>query len=152
MSHLQKKTGRFPVGVWYAVGALSLLMLAWCMQAFSLLNWNHAVELGIQNERFSDDPAESAWALESWGLAMADMAWPLPLTLIALTGVLRRRFYGFAAGVMACAIGVYFPLFFAFQRWHTFRGTVYSALILFSVPCLIAIAGLWANRDWFRDS
>ncbi len=150
--HLQQKFGAFPTGIWVALLALAILMLAWGMQAYSLLNWDHAVSLGIQNERFSDDPAETAWALESWGVAMADMLWPLPLTVVALVGIFRRRFFGLAAGLMACAVGVYIPLFFAFQRWQTFRGTVFLALMLFSAPCLIAVIGLWANRSWFRDS
>jgi hypothetical protein len=149
MAHLQKQIGRFPIGVWLAAAALALLMLAWCMQAYSLLNWDHAVDLGIQNERFSEDPAEAAWALESWGIAVADLMWPMPLTVVALAGVLRRRFIGFAAGLMACAIGVYFPLFFAFQRWHTFPGVVILALVMFLVPCLVATVGLWSNRSWF---
>ena len=151
MSRLQQPAGRFPLGIWTAVGALVLLTFAWCMQAYSLLNWDHAVDLGIQNERFSDDPSEATWALESRGVAMADMLWPLPVTIVALVGVFRRRFYGFAAGLMACAIGVYFPLFFAFQRWHSFRGTAAIALVVFSLPCLAAAAGLWANRNCFRD-
>jgi hypothetical protein len=150
MTRLQRQIGVFPVGVWLALLALVILMLAWAMQAYSLFNWEHAVELGFQNERFVDDPAESAWALESWGVAMSDMLWPLPLTVIALVGIFRRRFFGFAAGLMACAIGVYFPIIFALQRWHTFRGFVVVALAVFSIPSLFAIVGLWVNRRWFE--
>jgi hypothetical protein len=151
MDSLKKPIGRYPVGIWIAALALVLLMIAWCMQAYSLLNWDRAVDLGIQNERFSEDPTETTWATESWGVAMADVLWPLPVTIVALVGVLRRRFYGFATALMACAIGVYFPLFFAFQRWHSFRGTALTALIVFAFPCFVAVAGLWANHKWFRD-
>ena len=150
MSTLRKTLGRFPLGVWMAIVAIVLLSLGWAMQAYSLLNWNHAADLGLQNERFSGGPAERAWAKESWGVAMADMLWPLPLGIVALVGIFRRRMYGLVAGSMELAIGVYFPLFFAFQRWSTFRGTVLTAIFLWLVPSLLGLIGLWANRDYFR--
>lgn len=144
--------GRFPIGVWIALLALMLVMLGMFMQAYSLLNWDHAVELGFQNERFSEDPVESAWALESWGVAVADMLWLLPITVVALIGILRRRFFGFSTGLMACSVGIYFPLVFAFQRWQTQPGTVTVAFVLWVVPSLLAISGLWVNRGWFRNA
>jgi hypothetical protein len=127
-----------------------LLFLAWAGQAYSLLNWDHAVDLGLQNERFTGDAAEQAWALESWGVAVADMIWCVPVGIVALVGILRRRVYGFAAGMLEFSIGVYFPLFFAFQRWDMFPGTVLLALFVFTLPSLIGIAGLLANRRFFE--
>ena len=151
MGLLQKEFGRFPVGAWIALVALMSLCLAWAMQVYSLLDWNSAVELGLQNERFEGDLVERAWALESWGVVMADMLWPMPITVLALVGIVRSRFYGFVTGLMAFAVGVYFPLVFAFQRWGTYRGTAIEALCLWTVPCLMGIAGLWANRRRFVD-
>ena len=142
--------GRPPVGIWFALAVLWLLMLAWVMQAYSLFDWESAVGLGIQNESFTGDAAERAWALESWGLAIADLLWPLPVTIVGLIGIKRRRFYGFVAGMMAFSIGIYFPLFFAFQRWATNPGTVITALALFALPSLLGILGLWANRHAFE--
>jgi hypothetical protein len=150
MSLLTKNVGRYPLGVWVALAAILALFLGWAMQAYSLLNWNHAVDLGIQNERFSGGPAERAWAKESWGVAMADMIWPLPIGIVALIGIFRRRLYGLVAGSMELAIGVYFPLVFAFQRWTSFRGTALVAIFLWVVPSLLAIVGLWTNRTHFE--
>ena len=121
------------------------------MQGYSLIDWDGALELGLQNESFQGDAAERAWALESWAVAMADMLWPMPITLLALVGMIRGRFYGFVAAMMALSTGVYFPLFFAFQRWKTFPETVTVALLLFAVPSLLGIAGLWFNRKVFID-
>lgn len=149
MEDSRKPIGRSPMGIRFSLAVLGLLMMAWAMQAYSLLNWESAVELGIQNERFTGDAAERAWAMESWGLAVADMLWPLPITLVGLMGIIRGRFYGFVAGMMSFSIGVYFPLFFAFQRWATYQGTAIMALALFAVPSLLAILTLWANRDAF---
>jgi hypothetical protein len=150
MNILNKTAGRSPLGLWIAVVAIAALFLGWGMQAYSLLNWDHAVTLGLQNERFSGGPAESAWAKESWGVAMADMIWPLPIGIVALIGIFRKRLYGLVTGSMELAIGVYFPLVFAFQRWSTFRGTVLTAIFLWVVPSLLGIIGLWVNRDCFR--
>jgi hypothetical protein len=149
---LRTVVGRYPAGVWLALLGLVVLLTAWLGQAYSLFNWENAVEIGLQNESFTSDPVERAWALESWGVAMADMLWPLPLTVMALIGVWRKRFWGFACSLMALSIGVYFPIFFAFQRWNTFRGTAVVALVYWSVPALLGLAGLWANRRWFSES
>ncbi len=148
---LQKQLGRFPVGIWLGFIALGFLCLAWAMQGYSLLDWDGALALGLQNESFDGDAAERAWALESWGVAMADMLWPLPITVLAMIGMARDRFYGFVLAMMAFAIGVYFPLFFAFQRWMTFRSTAIVALCIFTLPCVLGIVGLWANRSEFTN-
>lgn len=147
MRMLQTPRRGVPVGIWLALAATVILLTAWAGQAYSLARWDHAVELGLQNERFGGDAAENAWARESQGVAAADMLWALPLGIVALVGITRRRALGLAAGLMHFAIGVYFPLVFAFQRWHTFRGTAILALALFALPSLIGAAGLWANRE-----
>jgi hypothetical protein len=149
MNLLSRTVGRYPLGAWIAVVAVLLLFLGWGMQAYSLINWDSAVDLGLQNERFSGGPAESAWAKESWGVAVADLVWPLPLGVVALVGIFRKRLYGLIAGSMELAIGVYFPLFFAFQRWSTFRGTALAAIFLWLLPSILGIIGLWVNRDCF---
>lgn len=148
---MQKKIGLFPLGILLALAALVMLCLAWAMQAYSLLDWNGALALGVQNESFDGDPVARAWAQESWGVAAADIVWAMPITVFALFGILRSRFYGLVLGFMAFAIGIYFPLVFAFQRWNTFRGTAITALCLWTVPCLVGVAGLWGNRRRFVD-
>ena len=152
MKALRRRIGPHPLGVWLALLGLLILMLAWAMQAYSLFDWESAVALGLQNERFSADPAEWAWALESWGVAMADMVWALPVTVVALIGIAKRHSLGVAAAYMALSIGVYFPLFFAFQRWSTFRGTAIFAVCFFAIPSLLGIAGLLACHDQLTQS
>ena len=84
-------------------------------------------------------------------MAIADMLWPLPLGVVALVGLIRLKRYGFAAGFAELSIGVYFPLFFAFQRWALYPGTVLLALFLFALTSLLGMAGLWVNRDLFWE-
>lgn len=148
-----KTLGRFPLGIWFALVALAVLFLvAWPGQAYSLIDWDGAVDLGFQNDRRTGDAVERTWAKENWGIAVADMLWPVPIGIIAFIGLLRRRFYGFTAGLMELTIGVYFPLVFALNRWSDLRGTAILALVLFLIPSLLGIVGLWVNRRAFEQS
>jgi len=151
MNILNKSIGRFPLGIWIAFIALMFTFLAWFMQAYSLINWEGAIKLGVQNESFSGDAAERALANVERGIALADMVWPLPIAVVASIGLLRKKLIGFVAGMMEFAICVYFPLFFAFQRWSTHRDVVLGALFLFAIPSLLGIVGLWANRTYFEQ-
>jgi hypothetical protein len=119
------------------------------MQAYSLINWESAVNLGLQNQRFSGDAAEAMQAQNDKGIAIADLLWPLPLTVIALLGILKKQIGGFIAAVMTFAICVYFPLFHIFWLWSSHRETAMVAALLWGIPSLIGIAGLWANRHLY---
>ena len=148
---LHRKIGPYPLGVWIVFIVLLAVFLGWGMQIYSLFNWDGAVDLGLQNERFTGDAVERALAKESWGVAMADILWPLPISIVALIGLLRTRLFGFVACFMVFAISVYFPIIFAFQRWMTYRGTALLALVLWTVPSLVGIICLWANRKSFTQ-
>ncbi len=149
MKLLRLELGRFPIGIWLAFFALILISLAWIMQAYSLYNWDSALNLGLQNNSFSGGKAEVLDAQQDKGLAIADLIWPLPLTVIALLGILKKRVVGFIASMMTFAICVYFPLFHIFQIWSTHRETALAASLLWGIPSLLGIAGLWANRHHY---
>ena len=74
-----------------------------------------------------------------------------PLGVLALVGLVRRRFHGLVTGMMELAVGAYFPLVFALQRWAAFRETPIVALCLWTIPCALGIAGLWVNRRVFEE-
>ncbi len=149
MKLLTREMGRFTIGIWIALLAILLTLLAWVMQSYALINWEGALELGLQNESFYGDPVEQALADVERGVALADIFWALPLTIIALFGVLRKSLFGFVAAMMDFAICVYFPLVFAFHRWDTHLMTALAAIVLFAIPSLLGIIGLWTNRKLF---
>jgi hypothetical protein len=149
MNLLRKYLGKLPLGIWIVLMALLLICLAWIMQAYSLYNWESAVRHGLQNGNFLGDAAEKLWAQKEKGEAIADLIWPLPLTIIALVGILKKRFFGFIAAMMTFAICVYFPLFYIFQIWDSYRETAMAAMLLWGIPSVLGIAGLWANRRTF---
>ena len=148
---LQKKAGRYPLGIWIAGVALLLSFVGWLMQAYSLLNWESAVKLGLQNGSYSGDAFDRALASKERGEALADLLWPLPIAIVALVGILKKRFVGFVAAMMEFAICIYFPLFYVFQMWETHRATAVGAVILWGIPSILGILGLWANRQLFLN-
>ncbi len=151
MNIMRKEIGPFTTGIWIALIAILLAFLGWIMQAYSLLDWEGAVKLGLQNGSFTGDEVERALANKERGEAIADMLWPLPIAVVALVGLLRKNFIGFVAAMMEFAICVYFPLFYIFQIWNTNIDTVIGAVILWGIPSLLGIMGLWANRESFLE-
>jgi len=151
MKILKKELGYFPLGIWIALIALLLTFLGWIMQAYSLLDWEGAVKLSLQNNRFTGDAVEDALANKERGEAIADLLWALPINIIAFIGLLKKKFIGFVAAMMEFAICVYFPLFYAFQLWNTHFDTVLGAIILWAIPSLLGISGLWTNRKIFNN-
>ena len=149
MNFLRKKISRYPLGIWIALVALILIFLAWLMQAYSLLDWEAAVDLGVQNERFTGDAAERAIADVERGIAMADIVWALPLTIVAIIALLQRKYIGFISALMVFAICVYFPLFYLFRESMDTE-TVLAALFLWAVPSSLGIVGLWVNKGFFN--
>lgn len=150
MKLLKRKIGRFPLGIWIALFALILIFLGWIMQAYSLFDWESAVKLGLQDSSFEGDAAERVMAVKERGEAIADLLWVLPITLIAFFGLVKKSFFGFIAAIMTFAICVYFPLFYVFQLWNTPHfETAIGAVILWGIPSLIGIYGLWSNRKIF---
>lgn len=149
MNLLERKLKRNPLGISITLLALLLIMLAWLMQGYSLLNWEKAVELGLQNSSFLGNDIELAWATKERGEALADLLWPFPLTLIAIIGLWKRKIVGFVASMMVFAICIYFPLFYVFQVWDIHRETAVMAVIIWGIPSILGIIGLWANKSIF---
>lgn len=152
MKFLRNKIGTHPLGIWIALIALLLTFIAWIMQAYSLLDWENAVKLGLQNGSFSGNSTEKAMATKEQGEAIADLIWPLPIAIVALYGVIKKKFFGFVASMMEFAICIYFPLFYIFQMWDTHIETVLGAVFLWGIPSLLGIIGLWANRNIYDGS
>ena len=148
MEILKKKINRYPLGVWIAIFALICICIAWLMQMYSLIGWEAAIKLGVQDDSFTGDITERAMADIERGIAIADILWALPITIIAFIGLLRGKFIGFIAAMMTFAICVYFPLFYIFRESTSFD-ILLAVVFLWAVPSLLGIYGLWINRNLF---
>jgi hypothetical protein len=149
MDVLRKKVNRFPLGIWMALFALGLICLAWLMQAYSLYDWEGAVNIGVQERSFLGDDIDREIADIERGIAIADLIWALPLTLIAFFGLIQKRLFGFIAGMMIFAICVYFPLFYAFRENMNIEIRV-IAILVWAFPSFLGIIGLWVNKSLFK--
>jgi len=149
MKSIKDTKSKYPLGVWISIIALCLTSTAWIMQAVSLLNWDAAVDMGLQMNSFTGDALEQAMARKERGEAIADIIWVLPLNLVALTGLFKKQFYGFVTAMMVFAICIYFPLFYIFQIGNTHPETVWAAIILWAVPSAIGIIALWNKKKLF---
>jgi len=76
-------------------------------QTFSLINYNTAVALGLQES--VEEVSEVGIAFAK-GFAFADTIAYIPLLLIGIIGLLKRTKWGFYALFASCAISVYWPL------------------------------------------
>lgn len=90
----KRKSGETTLGIRISMIALLLICIAWIMQFYSVMNWDNAVKLGLQNGSFKGDPIAQLLVRKEWGEAIADLFWPLPLTIIALVGIMRRTVIG----------------------------------------------------------
>lgn len=141
---------KFQPGTWIVFAALLLTFSAWIMQLYSLLDWEGAIEIGLQNDSFHGNEVERSLAGVEKGVALADMCWPLPLTIIAIIGLIRRKQFGIWAAIMSFSISIYFPLVFTFQRWDTQRETALFAIILFAIPALVGTVALLLNLQTLK--
>ena len=150
MKSLKKIIGPYSLGIWIALFALLLTFLAWIMQVYSLLDWENAVKFGLQNGSFNGNDLDKLLATKEKGEAIADLIWVLPINIIAFIGLFRKKLFGFVAAMMVFAICVYFPLFYIFQIWNTHLETVLFAILLWAIPSILGIVGLWMNRELFK--
>ena len=149
MNFFRKRIRRYPIGIWLALFALILIFLAWLMQTYSLIDWEGAVKLGLQNESFNGDPVEQAIADVEKGIAIADILWVLPIMIVAFIGLLRNKFIGFIATMMVFGICVYFPLFYTFRVSMNFDIKL-AAIFMWAIPSILGVIGLWMNRKLFN--
>jgi hypothetical protein len=76
-------------------------------QTFSLINYEAALDLGLQES--AEEITEVGIAFAK-GFAFADTIAYIPLLLIGIIGLLKRTKWGVYAMFASCAISVYWPL------------------------------------------
>jgi hypothetical protein len=125
--------------------ALNIMFVAG--QTLSLIDHDITVSLGLQESKEEISDVGIAFAK---GFAFGDTVIYIPLFLIGITGLFRRRSWGIFSMFGALAITVYWPLVHLFAIYagkssmHLSPGKYLSYSIM--LP-LIALYGLWGM--WF---
>lgn len=148
------------VGLRLVIFAVALQVVAFLFQLYSILDWDGAVRLGLQEDRFVAEgeevgAGERARATMSWGNAVADVLWYLPLQIAALRELLAdRRTPTLYAMVFAILwFGAYWPLSVVFQySWSEYRSLILASVLLFGVPSVVGLFGLLVSRSAFLSS
>jgi len=93
---------------WILISAsIILLMLLLIGQTYSLINYEMAVTLGLQESVQEVGEIGIVWAK---GFAFADSFVYIPLLLLGTVGLLKRKKWGLNAMFGSCAISVYWPV------------------------------------------
>ena len=110
MSHSYKidMNNKRGLGFWMliSVGVLLLLFLL-IGQTFSLINYEDAVGLGLQESVEEISQVGIAFAK---GFAFADTVAYIPVLLLGIIGLFKRKKWGVYMMFASCAISVYWPL------------------------------------------
>jgi hypothetical protein len=144
------------IGFWILIslGILLTIMLL-IGQTFSLINYDLTVSLGLQESVEEVSEVGVAWAK---GFAFGDTILYLPLLLIGIIGLLKRKSWGFYSMFGALAITVYWPIvslstIFIVRTAVNLNPDKYVSYSI--ILPLIAIYGLWGmwylhkNRNKF---
>jgi len=131
-------------GFWMliSVGVLLLLFLL-IGQTFSLINYEAAVAYGLQESVQEVSEVGIAFAK---GFAFADTLVYIPLLLLGIVGLLKRKKWSVFFMFASCAISVYWPLVHLYAIYIGKNAIVLDPEKYISFPItlsLIIIYGLW---------
>ncbi|MBI4617327.1 MAG: hypothetical protein HY720_27200, partial [Planctomycetes bacterium] len=159
---MRRFVGTRPIGVWIALASiLFLLVFGIGGQSLSLVSWDLACRLGLQENRFDDpDVLERAAAHFEWGSCAADVLVVLPLLILGFVGVACRRHWGAVAALMAAACWIYAFFDYTVDRyslavrgglvpWEKYSGIVLAYGLLGALPSALVVVGIAANMDRF---
>lgn len=166
MELLTKRIGRFPLGVWVVLVLLltSGLFVTLFGQALSILSWDTALSLGLQDDSpHSDDIVERMMMAISWGEAGADVLVQGTLIILTVVGIFLRRRFGYVAGVGLAIIWIYVTFLITLESiaLHTWglvpdlsRAQHVGPLIgvLVGIPGVVSLVCLMANRAFFEEN
>lgn len=140
------------VGFWILI-SIGLLLLVFLLvgQTFSLINYEAAVAYGLQETVQEIGEVGIAFAK---GFAFADTLVYIPLLLLGIVGLLKRKKWGIYLMFASCAISVYWPLVHLYAIYIEKNAIVLDPKKYISFPItlsLIIIYGLWGMWYLYKN-
>jgi hypothetical protein len=150
------KSGGLPGGVRVIIAFHVISLLLWLFgQTGAVVSYDTVAEWGFQEPRAVLDPA----IVEvNRAIGLTDTLVMLPLFVVAVLGLLRKRFFGAVASWLVFGMTLYWPVQAWCSNYFYGRGDIVSpslgatAIVLPGVLLLIAVWGSWylaQNRSLF---
>jgi hypothetical protein len=143
---MEKRT-KIPLGIKVILGFHLFNTIIWFFgQTLAVFNYDLVASWGLQDPRSLIDPAIVEG---NRGIALADTIILLPLFVIAILGLLKRKIYGLITSLLAFGISLYWPVvFWSSQYFFKSEGinhqpTQPEAIILPGIIFIIAAWGSW---------
>ena len=123
-----------------------LLILLLMGQTYALINYERAVDLGLQESAEEVGLLGIAWAR---AFALGDTLVYIPMLFIGLIGILKKTFWGYMFMLCSLAISAYWPvvnlsaIYFARDEIQLMEDKYLSYSILLPLISLYGVWGIW---------
>ena len=142
---------KLPAGIKIIIGFHLLNILLWTIgQGGAVISYDTVAEWGLQDPREVLDPV----IVEvNRGIGLVDMIIMIPLFIIAVTGLWRKKFYGAVTSWMVFGISLYWPVnYWCSQFFYARAGIKHQPTPASNHVILLIIVtfSLWASWYLFR--
>ena len=145
--NIMQTKAKIPLGIKTIIGFHLLNIILWTIgQGGAVISYDTVAEWGLQDLRNIIDPA----IVEvNKAIGLADMIILIPLFIVSVFGLWRKKFYGIIFSWLALGITLYWPtVFFCSQYFYGEGGikhahTPISTIILLSVILIFALWSCW---------
>ena len=140
-----------PLGIKLIIGFLVLCSVVWIVgQGGAVVSYDSVADRGFQQRRETIDPI----IVEvNQGIALGDVLIHLPLFIVGIVGLWRRKAYGAVAAWMAMASHLYWITVAWSKNFYHLRSTTFYEPIALSLHIgmvFIVLFSLWAIWYLFR--
>jgi len=136
-----------PIGFYILILISVILLILLLMgQTYALINYERAVDLGLQESADEVGLLGIAWAR---AFALGDTLVYIPILFIGLIGILKKTFWGYVFMLCSLAISAYWPvvnlsaIYFARDEIQLMEDKYLSYTILLPLISLYGIWGIW---------
>ena len=141
---MDKKRG---LGFWILISIGMLLILMFLLgQTLSLVDYDLTVSLGLQE---SEEEISNVGIAYAKGFAFGDTIFYIPLFVIGIVGLLKRKIWGLFSMIGALAVSIYWPIVHLFaifigkDAMNLMPEKYVSYSIILSIIILYGLWGIW---------
>jgi hypothetical protein len=146
------KQRKGPLGIKLIIGFHILSLILFIVgQGGAVVAYDSVAELGLQEPRDTIDPVI---AVINRGIALADIIIGVPLFILAVFGLWRRRFWGVVASWMAFGINLYWPTV-AWAKQHFYVQAAVKcepfSIAVHGMLAFVFLFSVWASWYLFKN-